>query len=909
MKAVFQRLRDHGLKLKPSKCQFLQDKINYLGHVVSPEGVAVDPGKVEAVQRMVPPTDIKELQSFLGFVGVMRRFIKDYSRLAKPLTDLLRGQDRRKKSRKPTNSVPYVWGEDQQRSFERLKEAVTTTPVLGFADFTKPFILQTDASLRGLGAVLYQNDNDGKKRVIAYASRSLSRSEARYPVHKLEFLALKWAVTEKYHDYLYGATFSVWTDNNPLTYVLTTAKLDATGHRWLSSLSAYNFSISYLPGKNNIHADVLSRLPRKEQDAESVKAVLQSPDEDGFVHSLCFSHDTIDVLGDTPTLDKVDVAGAQREDPTIRCVIDLFVDGTKPSKEEIVKLEPDVAKLVQQWDRLSLRNDILCRLSKKSDVEIVQVILPTELRAQVLESLHEEMGHGGRDRTLSLVQSRFYWPGFTKDVEAKVQNCRRCQCRKSTGHQAPLVPMESKQPMELVCIDYLTVEPSQGYENILVITDHFSKYAQAYATRNQTARTTARVLYDNFVRHYGIPKRLHSDQGRNFESRIIKELCLLLGTTKSRTTPYHPMGNGLCERYNRTLLGMLGTLENSKKKNWKEYLSTVTHAYNCTKHASTEHSPYLLMFGREPKLPVDIQFGLDSISSESTKDNRETYTEYVTKLKDRMKFAWQLATSKMQKAGQRQKERYDTKQRGAVLQPGDVVLVRKLGIIGRHKLADRWEEEPWYVESQPNPEIPVFKVSPIAGNQRKSRTLHRNHLLPTGDTHNVPAPRPTRNRARQEHRNSVSSESSTNESSLDEDQLEIVIGPGNPDADIFVVPSDPEMDASQPATDDSALSDVEDMDDVNPGDDSEMDNFEEETPMNSDVETHRETPDIPDEVDMEDDVVADISDDEVHSDLSSDVDPVETPPRNLPPTPAPRRSKRQTRQPVGCSQKTGSLVN
>ena len=286
--AVFQRLKDHGLKLKPSKCQFLRDNIKYLGHEVSEHGVAVDPEKVAAVQRMTAPKDIKELQRFLGFVGVLRRFIKDYAKMAKPLTDLLRGHSKKRKNGKvkPEKPPPYVWGDEEQEAFLNLKEAATTTPVLAFADFKKPFILQTDASGRGLGAVLFQNDDDGNKRVVAYASRSLSRSESNYPVHKLEFLALKWAVTEKFHDYLYGSEFTVWTDNNPLTYVLTTAKLDATGHRWLSSLSCYNFDISYLPGKNNVIADVLSRTPRQEQDSDAVKAVLQAPNVDGFVQLM-----------------------------------------------------------------------------------------------------------------------------------------------------------------------------------------------------------------------------------------------------------------------------------------------------------------------------------------------------------------------------------------------------------------------------------------------------------------------------------------------------------------------------------------------------------------------------------------------------------------------------------------------
>jgi transposase InsO family protein len=160
-------------------------------------------------------------------------------------------------------------------------------------------------------------------------------------------------------------------------------------------------------------------------------------------------------------------------------------------------------------------------------------------------------------------------------------------------------------------MDYLTLEPSKGgQQNILIITDHFTRYAQAIPTRNQTARTTAEVLFNNYIVHYGIPERLHSDQGANFESKVIEELCRMKGIIKSRTTSYHPQGNGMCKRFNRTLLNMLGTLEPDQKKNWKAYVRPLVHAYNCTQHDSTGFPPYYLMFGRNPRLPVDIVFGL-----------------------------------------------------------------------------------------------------------------------------------------------------------------------------------------------------------------------------------------------------------------------------------------------------------
>lgn len=218
------------------------------------------------------------------------------------------------------------------------------------------------------------------------------------------------------------------------------------------------------------------------------------------------------------------------------------------------------------------------------------------------------MGHQGRDRTTSLIKERFFWYGMTKDIEQWIQKCPRCIWRKTpTNERAPLKSITTSQPMEIVCMDFLKLEISKGgYQYVLVITDHFTRYAQAIPTKNTTARTTADAFFRNFVVHYGLPHRIHSDQGANFESRLIKELCEITGIRKSRTTPYHPQGNGQCERFNRTLINMLGTLHKDQKRDWKSYLAPITHAYNCTKHDSTGYPPFELMFGRKPKLPVDL---------------------------------------------------------------------------------------------------------------------------------------------------------------------------------------------------------------------------------------------------------------------------------------------------------------
>ena len=216
---------------------------------------------------------------------------------------------------------------------------------------------------------------------------------------------------------------------------------------------------------------------------------------------------------------------------------------------------------------------------------------------------------------------------------------------KTSVRAATLVNIQYFHPMELVCLDYLKLEESKGgYENILVITDHFTRYATAIPTRNQSAKTTARVLFDNFLVHYGFPAKLHSDQGRNFEGNIIKELCQLTGIRKTRTTPYHPQGNGMTERFNQTLMNMLGTLDEEKKSDWKTYVPALVHSYNATKHESTGFSPFFLMFGRHPRLPVDAYLGIN------IGEGQTTHTLYAQNLKKRLRFAYDIALKESQEA-------------------------------------------------------------------------------------------------------------------------------------------------------------------------------------------------------------------------------------------------------------------
>ena len=560
LEAVFKRLHEHNLKLKGSKCEFFKGQVSYLGHIVSEEGIQTDPEKIEVVRSWPVPTTVKEVRQFLGFTGYYKRFIKGYASIARPLNDLLIGnsESNPKNGKSATSKRKgFEWGMEQQEAFDTLIEKLTSPPVLAYADYQYPFQVHTDASSTGLGAVLYQRQ-DGKERVVAYASRSLKPAEKNYPAHKLEFLALKWAITEKFHDYLYGSKFEVLTDNNPLTYILTSAKLDATGQRWVAALSAYNFTLTYRCGTQNAHADGLSRIPVTEEECSFPEilraitgAITVSTEEIPLATGLsleeppsatCDDEDIPDETLKATALSCEDWIAAQKSDKFISKVVDFIKEGQRPSSETMEEHHID-KRFLRDWDRLYLEDGVLYRRGTIDCQTWNQLVLPRKLYDIVFQAYHDDLGHQGRDRTISLLKRRFFWPGMETHVEQKIKECGRCIRRKKPPTKAAELVNISTAPMELICIDYLSLERSKGgYENILVITDHFSRYAQAIPTRNQTARTTARVLYEQFFVHYGFPAKIHSDKGANFESKVIQSLCKISGMKKTRTTPYHPWG-------------------------------------------------------------------------------------------------------------------------------------------------------------------------------------------------------------------------------------------------------------------------------------------------------------------------------------------------------------------------------
>lgn len=466
------------------------------------------------------PRTVKDVCRFLGFVGYYRRFVKDFAKLSAPIAELLRGIPK-----DGYNAKTLVeWTAVRQQAFDAMKTALTTAPLLAYPDYNHPFRLYTDASKQGMGAVLAQKQG-GRERVIAYASRSLrptERNDANYSAFKLEFLALVWAVTEKFRDYLAATPFVAVTDCNPLAHQAT-ARLGALEQRWISRLANYLYTVEYRSGHSNVNADALSRLPAP---AEPEEGRDPREDEELLPFSVCprpISSQLVHTVRVPPiaTEEEVDWAKWQRACPHIRRLQRYL-----RTRQELSPAERDVApeELLNLWsqrDRLRIRDGLLyrCCIEPKTSQTKWQLIVPRAVVEALLQAYHDKSGHFGTQKTEANLWARFYWRSLREDVEEWCKNCLNCSTKRpaAPGERAPLHPITSQAPLELVTLDHVKMEPSHtGYTYALTIIDHYTKFAVALPVKDLTARTTAEVFWRSFVRPYGFPSRILTDQGPAF---------------------------------------------------------------------------------------------------------------------------------------------------------------------------------------------------------------------------------------------------------------------------------------------------------------------------------------------------------------------------------------------------------
>ena len=596
LQAVFERLRKAGLKLQPRKCQLLQQKVTYLGHVVSAQGIAPDAEKTRRVNQWPTPQSPKEVQQFLGLANYYRCFIKDFASLATSLHRLTE------------KGTQFKWTKESEAAFNALKKKLTLAPILALPDWSKPFIIDTDASDTGIGAVLSQLQDDGRECVIAYASRLLTKQERNYCVTRKELLAV---VTFLQHSrqYLIGAMFTIRTDHSALTWLQNFKQPEGQLARWLEKLQEFQFTIVHHPGRTHGNADALSRQPVRHCGKECLD-----------VHNCTINAVSMAALGYTTA----ELSQAQTEDYNISRLLQAKQQNQRPLMNESNGESLEYRHLLQQWDQLIVQEGILWRLyaQPREDLSWKQLVVPQKFRSDILKSLHEGVtgGHLGQEKTLSKLKERFYWPGHYNDVRDWCQTYVACVKRKSppTSSRAPMQTITAGYPTQVMAVDFLgpLPESEKGNSYVMVVGDYYTRWMEVLAIPNQEASTVAEKLVDEVFLRFSPPEQLHSDQGCQFESTLMAEICKILQIKKTRTTPYHPQCDGLVERFNRTLLSMLATSTQNHPFDWEQQLRNVCMAYNTSVQSSTGFTPFYLMFGRQARLPIGIIYGTSTPENE-----------------------------------------------------------------------------------------------------------------------------------------------------------------------------------------------------------------------------------------------------------------------------------------------------
>jgi transposase InsO family protein len=684
---VLKTLQKHNLKLKMKKCMFMERELTYLGHTVAEGGITKDAKKTAQLDSWKEPTNVKELRRFIGFTSYCRKFMPGYAKVAKPLTELLRGYSNQKgkgKENRKREVELWKWGKEQQEAFDELIRILKSDVQLDFADFSKPFRVQVDACKDGLGAVLEQL-SDGHWRPIQFASRATSESERKYATHRIEFLALKWAVTEKFKEYLYGKRFHIFTDNNPLTYVMKRAKLDAVSQRWVASLADFDFEILYKPGENNVVADALSRLYCDEDALTDEKWNEWIYDKsEGFEGNKrgCMQIQGIKYWSSRKPwerMDSSDWAEVQKGDADIQKVIHYVEKGqSKFPASQWKKLTIPARRMLAAFNRrdLGMRQGLLMYRYGNEEQECYAVVIPPEYGAKVTQAYHEN-GHFGIARTMSAVRKRFYWPDVRHTVVRCIQSCDRCIKRKTLPANIKSRMGELKvpsKPFEIVSMDFLSVDTrKETTHKVLTVVDELTKYGFAIVVTDESAVKTARALYENVITKFGCPSVIHTDNGKTFVSKLLKELWNTLGVGQSTSTIYRPQGNATCERLNQTILQCLGTLQLTEKKRWKDYLSSLMFAYNTTIHDTTGYSPFYLMFGRVATVPVDLMLGVETLTDEVAVEPKT----YVRKVVRDLQKAYNVCNERTELKKQASHDRHDNKIRKEAepLKLGSIVLL------------------------------------------------------------------------------------------------------------------------------------------------------------------------------------------------------------------------------------------
>jgi putative transposase len=552
VKVVIERLTAVNLVLNPDKCHFAHESVTLLGFCISAAGVALDSKKVTNVQDWPQPRTGKDIQRFLGLVNFFRLHIPNMSQLAHALNPL-----------REAASLKKLWTPACQASFDSLKYALRHAPILSFPALDHPFYVATDASNLGIGAVLYQII-DKKTKYIGFHARSLSRSERNYSTTKRELLGIIFAL-KKFHKYLWGNRFILFTDHRALTYLHTQPDINPMMSNWLDTLLDYNFEVCHLPGNTNVLPDALSRL----FDPRPSLAGGEGTEEAAHMRSLKRKR---------------------------KCEADFENDDLH---EMQVQVEDELFEPLDRDVKVILNS--FHRSMHVRDLESEETHTPKEQERREILARQHSLGHFGADAIVRAVHELgMHWPKLKENAVELVKQCQQCMQYNITrkGYH-PLKSITSNGPGEHWAIDLAGPFPTshRGNHYLFVMVDIFSKYVILEAIPDKTSVTIARVLVNTFCK-FGFPKVLQSDNGTEFINELVQLVCRESRIDHRLVTPYHPRANGAAERMVQTTTLVLKKELNSQLKDWDEYVPMVAYATNAKIAPLHNSAPFSLMFFR-----------------------------------------------------------------------------------------------------------------------------------------------------------------------------------------------------------------------------------------------------------------------------------------------------------------------
>lgn len=731
LKEIFSRLRKHNFKLKVEKSKFLMKRIEYLGFIIDENGCLPNPIKIDCIKNYPRPTNVTEVQRYLGLCNYYRKFIKNYAHIAKPLYNLLRKDN------------PFEWNALCEDAFNTLKTALISPPVLIFPDFEQAFIVTTDASATAIGGVLSQGDLP-HDRPIQFISKVLNKAQQNYSTIEKELYAIVFAVNAFRH-YLIGVSFIIFTDHRPLVYLFSLKNPQGRLYRWRILLADYLFKIVYKKGSQNVVADALSRINYEPFDLESVidpskeaaiKAITRSktraaeqslnqtvdiPNRKNC-HNFYEIEENNDILSNTDNIDHIFYLFSSRNcemkrklQYRIKTNIELPIDllpliPYKLTSGQTIFLFPNEINTEKRIMNTKLMlNTILqiCINNNYADIALnidlkeakiyfefkyifKEIFMNSPITSKfylnktidvfeldqimdILSTYHNSSlaGHASFEKTKNSIRRYYRWPTMNCDIKKFVKNCEICKKSKISKHiKSPMqITSTSEYPFQRVYIDFVNIEREHVNEFPAIFTciDELTKFAIAARAKNCTALLAAKKFVKHIILKYNIPEYVVSDLGSAFISEIFKEITKLFKIKKISTTPYRPNAN-IVERFHRTLAQHLITCVHENPNAWHEHLDSAVFAYNNTVNSATGFSPHELLFGYKIQLPDKIIKNCNPIYN---------YDNYKDELRFTLSKYWKIARDNIDKRKQINKVYRDASSNPISLNVGDQVLMKK----------------------------------------------------------------------------------------------------------------------------------------------------------------------------------------------------------------------------------------